>query len=105
NVNEAVVFVNARTDKARLRVRYLVDGASWTPSYSFRTDGDRKNVTVEYYASVQQMSGEDWNDVSMTLSTALPSLVATPPTLAELTISLQPTLAARAGGSAQKADR
>ncbi|HKD38247.1 MAG TPA: DUF4139 domain-containing protein, partial [Pirellulales bacterium] len=35
-----------------------------------------------------QMSGEDWNNVSMTLSTATPSLVAKAPVLEPLTIAL-----------------
>ncbi len=98
NVREAVVFVNLqKAEGSRVRLRYLVDNATWSPSYNLRATGDREKVTVEYHASVQQMSGEDWTDVNMTLSTATPSLVATPPTLTALTISLQ------AGGGPEQA--
>ncbi|MBL9125027.1 MAG: DUF4139 domain-containing protein, partial [Planctomycetaceae bacterium] len=45
-------------------------------------------VMLEYHASIQQMSGEDWTDVAMTLSTATPSLVAKAPKLTPLTITL-----------------
>ena len=86
---EAVVFVNLRTaNGGRLRLRYLVDRATWSPSYNVRADADRAQVLVEYNASIQQMSGEDWTDVAMTLSTATPSLVAKAPVLTLLTIAL-----------------
>ncbi len=87
-VREAVVFVDAEKAGASLRLRYLVAGAGWTPSYNLRASSERDQVTVEYNAQVQQMSGEDWTDVAMTLSTASPSLVAEPPKLELLAIRL-----------------
>lgn len=87
---EAVVFVNVlKEGGAALRLRYLVDNANWSPSYNFRalsTAGDR--VLVEYNALIHQMSGEDWTDVRMTLSTATPNLAAKAPELAALPITL-----------------
>ena len=93
-VREAVVFVKlANADGGSLRVRYIVDNATWSPSYNLRTDAKREQVLVEYNASVQQMTGEDWNDVAMTLSTATPSLVATAPDLNPLKVTLKPQVA------------
>lgn len=85
-----------------VRLRYLVDDATWSPSYNVRADshaqlraapaapapGAQSQIALEYYASIQQMSGEDWGNVAMTLSTATPSLIARPPTLSPITISL-----------------
>jgi Domain of unknown function (DUF4139)/N-terminal domain of unknown function (DUF4140) len=89
SVHEAVVFINAsQPGAAKLRLSYLVGNASWSPSYNLRATEARDQVTVEYNASVQQMSGEDWKDVEMTLSTATPSLVAKAPKLEALTIKL-----------------
>lgn len=90
-IREAIVFVNV-TEPAggALRVRYLVNNASWAPSYNVRVDAERKGVLIEYNAAVQQTTGEDWNEVAMTLSTASPSLVATAPELTALRISLAP---------------
>jgi hypothetical protein len=89
SVHEAVVFINAaQPGAAKLRLSYLVGNASWSPSYNLRATEARDQVTVEYNASVQQMSGEDWKDVEMTLSTATPSLVAKAPKLEPLTIKL-----------------
>jgi hypothetical protein len=88
-VREAVVFINAtEAGAATLRLSYLVGNASWTPSYNLRATEARDEITVEYNASIQQMSGEDWSDVHMVLSTATPSLVAKAPTLEALTIKL-----------------
>lgn len=90
-VREAVVFVNVPGHQGgRLRLRYLVNSATWSPSYTVRADGDRRNVGVDYYASIQQMSGEEWPDVAMTLSTATPSLTAKAPVLGPLTVALTP---------------
>lgn len=93
-VNEAIVFVATPTGRAgSLRLRYLVNGASWAPSYNARRGPaapGEQTLTLEYYASIQQTSGEDWSGVSMTLSTATPALTATPPSLDSMRIGLAP---------------
>lgn len=85
---EAVVFLNKQKGATSVRLKYLVAGASWSPSYNVRAAEDGSDITVEYSASVTQMSGEDWSEVEMTLSTATPSLVATAPKLLPLAIRL-----------------
>ncbi len=88
-VREAVVFVNlVKPGGGRLRLRYLVNNATWSPSYTIRAGQDRTKVMVDYYASIQQRSGEEWLDVRMTLSTATPSLAAKAPALTPLTVAL-----------------
>jgi hypothetical protein len=86
---EAVVFVNATKAGAKLRLSYLVSGANWMPSYNLRINDARADrAMLEYQASVQQMSGEDWGNVKLTLSTATPALVAMGPTLRPLKVAL-----------------
>ncbi|TWT43410.1 mucoidy inhibitor MuiA family protein [Botrimarina hoheduenensis] len=85
---EAVVFLSKQKGATAVRLSYLVSGATWSPSYNLRAAEDRSRVTVEYNASVTQMSGEDWSDVAMILSTATPSLVATAPKLEPLSVRL-----------------
>ena len=89
---EAKVFVNLVRNAGTIRLRYVVGSATWLPSYNVRVEAARDRVTVEYLASIQQLSGEDWANVQMTLSTATPSLVAKAPVLNELAIT-----SARAG--------
>ena len=45
-------------------------------------------MTVEYNALIQQISGEDWNKVNLTLSTATPSLSASGPVLGTFPVTL-----------------
>lgn len=88
-LREAVVFVELRGEQGgQLRFGYLVSQATWSPSYNLRAGNAAQAVALEYNASIQQMSGEDWTDVAMTLSTATPSLVAKAPRLEPLAISL-----------------
>jgi hypothetical protein len=86
---EAVVLVNLQAAGGQLRLRYLVDSATWSPFYNIRAGADRTQVLVEYNASIQQLSGEDWTDVAMTLSTATPSLVSKAPVLTPLRVALR----------------
>lgn len=88
-VSEAVVFLNKDAPApATLRVRYLVDNATWSPSYNARADTKDGKVTLEYFASVEQLSGEDWSSVQLELSTATPALVARAPSLRPMMVAL-----------------
>jgi uncharacterized protein (TIGR02231 family) len=58
---------------------YLVKGAGWAPAYAVRAAADRSAVTVEYDALVVQSTGEDWNEVTLSLSTAEPTRASGPP--------------------------
>ncbi len=55
-----------------VELSYQIPGASWTPLYDARLDTKTGKVELVQYGSVQQTSGEDWSDVSLTLSTAQP---------------------------------
>lgn len=91
-VREAVVFLDKPdAADAEIRLNYLVANATWEPSYNLRAAGDMASVAVEYNALAQQMSGEDWEDVSLTLSTAAAQMVADGPTLTPLWIALSTT--------------
>lgn len=85
---EAVVFLNVLDGGGAFRLRYLVNNATWEPSYNLRATRDTDSVAVEYHASIRQTSGEDWTDVEMRLSTATPSLNAKAPSLTPLTLML-----------------
>ncbi len=89
SVREALLFVEKRSDvKESVRLSYLVNNCYWSPSYTIRAGKDRKNVAVECNAVISQMTGEDWSDVQLTLSTASPALSASGPGLAPLPITL-----------------
>ena len=53
---------------------YAVHGASWTPAYDARLRGETRVVELTYYGVVRNGTGEDWNNLALTLSTARPSM-------------------------------
>ena len=77
----------------KVRLNYLVSAVTWRPEYKVRAGKIAEDVQVDYQANLMQHSGEDWNQVNMTLSTAQPMLNSSPPELA----MLQPVLVARGG--------
>lgn len=60
---------------------YTVPGASWAPSYDARVLSSERAVALGYFGIVRQSTGEDWKDVSLTLSTARPGLGGAAPVL------------------------
>ncbi len=82
----AIVTVSlAEADEFELELSYLVMGASWHPQYDVRVQmADEKGtgeVELTYVGVVQQSSGERWENVGLSLSTARPSLAAVLPEL------------------------
>lgn len=73
--------------QAELALTYLVGGASWTPVYEARADEAVNSVEFSTWATLHQGTGEDWSQVELTLSTAVPSQNATPPDLKVLKVT------------------
>jgi len=57
-----------------LNISYLVRGVSWRPIYDARASFEKNNVELVFYGSIKQTTGEPWEDVSLILSTAKPSV-------------------------------
>lgn len=76
-----ISLVVLEASQTTLDLVYLVHQANWQPQYNVRASADDSSVTVEYDAMISQRTGEDWNDVELTLSTAQPTIAANPPAL------------------------
>jgi uncharacterized protein (TIGR02231 family) len=59
---------------ANINISYLVKGASWKPVYDARADFVNSKVELVSYGIVRQNTGEDWEDVEVSLSTAKPAI-------------------------------
>jgi len=95
------IFVETNEGRAgTVRLSYLVGGCSWAPQYLVQGRTGEAEVELHYSAMIQQMSGENWNDVRLTLSTASPSVSAERPRLTPLRVSTTP---ADAFGNVQQA--
>jgi len=63
----------AKGGAAVLTLRYQVTGAGWTPGYQARLDSEHGRLTLVQQAQVRQNTGESWDGVPLTLSTAQPA--------------------------------
>jgi uncharacterized protein (TIGR02231 family) len=92
NTRSAVVTLDAGDGGAAdLQVSYVIAGAGWQPQYDAYADPDTQKVELTYYGVVRQTTGENWDDVALTLSSARPSTTARLPELAAWTIDFGQT--------------
>jgi hypothetical protein len=96
---DAIITVDREVGTGgKIRLNYLVDAVEWSPQYKLRAGKVGDTVQVDYMASMFQQSGEDWNGVELTLSTAQPLLNAAPPDLGRLEVSVIPRSSLPGGG-------
>jgi len=55
-----------------LTLTYLVNNASWYPTYDVRVQDIRQPIEFFYRANIRQQTGVEWNNVRLTVSSALP---------------------------------
>ena len=70
-----------KTQASLVRLSYLVSGVNWEPSYDVRILPDLTGVNVNAMGQIRQSSGEDWKNVSLILSTAMPQIGLNPPSV------------------------
>lgn len=63
----------ASRSPSTVTLHYLVNGASWQPQYQANLDTERNQLDIKLQAVVAQTTGENWQNVPLTLSTAEPS--------------------------------
>ncbi len=92
---ELKIFVSAAAPlDAELVVRYQVSGASWVPFYDARlatgTKSEPPKLDLVRRASIQQRTGEDWDGVVLSLSTARPGAGTAAPEIEPVLIDYAP---------------
>jgi uncharacterized protein (TIGR02231 family) len=84
NEARAMLAVAISSDAATtgtLTVTYTIPDAGWQPLYDLHLARDTGALRIERGAFVQQATGENWQDVALTLSTLRPSEQTDPGTL------------------------
>lgn len=67
----AVVMLSAAPSEAcELTIEYQVPGVRWVPNYQLKLERGMASGTLHLRASIAQSTGEDWNGISLSLSTA-----------------------------------
>ena len=91
NYKEVIVIVEAdNSGKIKILPSYLVQSASWYPLYDVRVLSQTKMAELHYFGMIQQSTGEDWENISVTLSTAEPMSVKTLPELNRWFVDTKP---------------
>ncbi len=72
--NHAVMvpFAAEKPVHVSVTLTYQTDGATWYPLYDARLSITSGKLSLDQFGVVRQQTGEDWNNVSLTLSTAQP---------------------------------
>lgn len=79
---EILVRVEAEAPaKGQMLLSYWMQNAGWTPSYNARVSDIEDPLLLEYQAMVRQSTGEDWEDVGMSIATGTPSNNRSKPSL------------------------
>jgi uncharacterized protein (TIGR02231 family) len=91
---EVKVFVAAgEALEAEVVIRYQVRNASWTPFYDARlaigTKAEAPKLQLVRRAAIRQSTGEAWDNVALSLSTARPTAGTAAPTLLPLIIDYE----------------
>jgi uncharacterized protein (TIGR02231 family) len=80
--SEVVANVVTKTAvNASFSLSYYFSNAGWNPTYDLRVDNISSPVNLTYKANVYQSSGEKWDNVKLSLSTANPSFDGTKPVM------------------------
>jgi uncharacterized protein (TIGR02231 family) len=95
--------------EGEVSLEYTVTNVSWTPLYDLRGSAEGGTYYLVSNANIRQTTGEAWEDVSMTLSTARPAVGTAPGMLQAWRVtagSLTPPggSARRAGGADSRAE-
>lgn len=93
---EIVVKVSTKDNvHAKFAVKYLVQEAHWYPSYDIRAKNVQSPISITYKANVNQQSGEDWNNVDLTISSGNPSEGGSKPIIKPWLLGFNNTVAPR----------
>jgi uncharacterized protein (TIGR02231 family) len=94
--------------EASLILRYQVNSASWSPFYDARLATAEENgaksprLALARRATITQSTGEDWDDIKLSLSTTRPGTATAAPNLKMLRVDFEAPPAQPSGAPADK---
>lgn len=97
-----VTMSSSGAARSELDLSYILPGARWSPVYEERVASGTKTIDIVYSGVVRQATGEDWNNVAITLSTSQPSAGGVPPSLTPWHVGVYETPRVTAGRTPKK---
>lgn len=94
--SEVVVTVSSKTEisNASFELTYYVIDAGWYSNYDLRVEDIKSPIDLLFKANIFQTSGEDWNEVKLTISNGNPSESGVAPTMQPWYLNLNQRLRA-----------
>lgn len=87
---EILVRVESEMDTdGKMLLSYWMQNAGWTPAYNARVSDIEDPLKLEYQAMVRQTTGEDWENVGMSIATGTPSSNRSKPNLTPIKLDGQ----------------
>jgi uncharacterized protein (TIGR02231 family) len=82
NPSEILITLQASKEgKFPMKISYLAYNAGWMPVYDLRAEDINSNIEFSYRAKVFQSTGNDWDNVNLTISTGNPTVGGQAPVL------------------------
>lgn len=80
--NQIVVIIDSEeATSMNIELKYVVSNCGWQANYDLIATNVEDKITIKYKAKVYNNTGNDWNDVSLVLSTSDPNCSASAPNL------------------------
>lgn len=64
---------NTSEQNIELAISYLVENAGWVPNYDIRAKTDQKAVEIIYKGKIYQNTGQEWNNIKLSVSSYKPN--------------------------------
>ena len=98
-----VLFNSAKAQKIKIQTEYLVSNAGWQPLYKASVTSLADAVDLTLFAKIMQLTGEDWNDVALSISNVIPLKGVRLPSLNSWMLDLPRPRRSSAGGAPRQA--
>lgn len=80
--NQVIILIDAeQASTSECTLSYLVSDCGWVATYDLSAEDLNQKINLKYKAKIYNNTGNDWNNVDLTLSTADPQLSASKPEL------------------------
>lgn len=72
---DVVLELDSKSDQScEIVISYLVEEAGWVPSYDVRAQTGKKAVELTYKGKIYQNTGQEWNNIKLSVSSYRPNL-------------------------------
>lgn len=85
-----VSIYSPESREVELAVSYVIPQTSWQMKYDIRASSRNRNITMVIYGDIYQKTGENWDDIILSLSTGAPINAISPAELNPWYLDLEP---------------